>query len=145
MGGRLGNRDGVGAGVVLLGRAVRLDYSDDCALTNLDGSVSTVGGRAGTLERGVGKVRARRLGLGGKSRREHVAGPKTTIQSMTGSLFLSFFQKGVLGTVEWNVDRRRRRALGVQSKACSDCRRVWALVRATLDGSVGGKKYKTID
>jgi hypothetical protein len=31
----------------------------------------------------------------------------------------------------------------MKRKTCSDCRRAWA--RASLDGSVGGKKYKTID
>lgn len=85
-------------------------------------------------------MRARRLGVGGKSKREHVAGPKTTM----GQSRAVFFES--VSWAQWKVMSARGEGgseLEVKRKACSDCRRDRA--RSTLDGSVGGKKYKTID
>ena len=41
---------GKGRSVVLLARVIRLDYSDGCALTNLDWSVAGVSGKAHSSE-----------------------------------------------------------------------------------------------
>jgi len=41
---------GMGRSVVLLAKVIRLDYSDDCALTNLDWSVAGVSGQAHSSE-----------------------------------------------------------------------------------------------
>jgi len=41
---------GMGRSVVLLAKVIRLDYSDDCALTNLDCRVAGVSGQAHSSE-----------------------------------------------------------------------------------------------